>query len=48
MVSAKAEIADIRGKLTVEVGRIIQSLQHEARTTNARYEALRQIGLPGS
>lgn len=42
VVGAKAEIADIRGKLNAEVGRIIQSLQHEARTTNARYEALRQ------
>lgn len=42
VISAKAEIADIRGKVNAEVGRIIQSLQHEARTTTARYEALRQ------
>lgn len=42
VVSAKAEIADIRGKLNAEVGRIIDSLRHEARTTTARYDALRQ------
>lgn len=42
VVSAKAEIADIRGKINAEVGRIIESLRHEARTTTARYDALRQ------
>lgn len=42
VVSAKAEIADIRGKVNAEVGRIIDSLRHESRTASARYEALRQ------
>lgn len=28
--------------MRIEIGRIIQGLQHEARSTNARYEALRQ------
>ncbi|WP_341913523.1 polysaccharide biosynthesis tyrosine autokinase [Ferrovibrio terrae] len=42
VVSTKAEINDIRSKVNTEVGRIIESLRHEARTTTARYEALRQ------
>lgn len=42
VVSAKAEINDIRGKLNAEVGRIIESLRHEARTTTARYDALQK------
>jgi capsular exopolysaccharide synthesis family protein len=42
VISANAEIRDIRSKVTAEVGRIIDSLRHEARTTTARYEALRK------
>lgn len=42
VISAKAEIAEIRAKVNAEVARIIESLRHEARTTNARYETLRK------
>lgn len=42
VISAKAEISEIRAKVNAEVGRIIESLRHEARTTNARYETLRK------
>lgn len=42
VISAKAEISEIRARINAEVGRIIESLRHEARTTNARYETLRK------
>lgn len=42
VISAKAEISEIRAKVNAEVARIIESLRHEARTTNARYETLRK------
>lgn len=42
VVGANAEIRDIRSKVNIEVGRIIGSLQHEARTATARYEALKR------
>ena len=42
VLSARAEISGIRRKLQQEVGRIIESLRHEAQTADARYQALRQ------
>ncbi|MEK9968511.1 MAG: GumC family protein, partial [Ferrovibrio sp.] len=42
VISANAEIRNIRGKISTEVGRIIDSLRHESRTANARYEALKK------
>lgn len=42
VVSARAEVADIRNKIAAEVSRTIESLRHEARTTTARYDALKQ------
>lgn len=42
VVRTKAEVADIRRKIRAEINSIIGGLRHEARTTGARYEALRQ------
>lgn len=42
VISAKAEISEVRAKINAEVARIIESLRHEARTANARYETLRK------
>ncbi len=42
VISAKAEIADIRRKIQGEINSIIGGLRHEARTAAARYDALRQ------
>lgn len=42
VISARAEARDIRGKVSAEVGRIIDGLRHEMRTATARYDALRQ------
>lgn len=42
ILSARAEIAGIRGKLRLEIEHIIGGLRHEARTADARYQALRQ------
>jgi len=42
VLSVRAEISGIRGKLKLEVAHIIDGLRHEARTATARYEALRQ------
>src|SRR5690606_9447843 len=42
IISANAEIADIRRKIQAEINSIIGGLRHEARTAGARYEALRQ------
>src|SRR3546814_2223188 len=41
-LSARAEIAGIRSKLKQEMEHIIGGLRHEARTADARYQALRQ------
>lgn len=42
VLSARAEIAGIRSKLKQEMEHIIGGLRHEARTADARYQALRQ------
>jgi polysaccharide biosynthesis transport protein len=42
VITARAQIADIKRKVETEIGRIVDGLQHEARTADARYEALRQ------
>lgn len=42
ILSARAEIAGIRGRLRQEMDHIIDGLRHEARTADARYQALRQ------
>jgi succinoglycan biosynthesis transport protein ExoP len=42
VIRAKAEVADVRRKIRAEINSIIGGLRHEARTTGARYEALRQ------
>lgn len=42
VISAKAEIADVRGKIRNEINSIIGGLRHEARTATARYETLRK------
>ena len=41
VVEARAKITDAKRKIRVEVSRIIEGLQHEASTANARYEAMR-------
>ncbi len=40
MINARAEAANIHRRVNVEVGKIIEGLAREARTANARYEAL--------
>jgi succinoglycan biosynthesis transport protein ExoP len=42
IVSVRAEVAGIRSKLKQEVDNIVAGLRHEARTSDARYQALRQ------
>ncbi|HET6222332.1 MAG TPA: GNVR domain-containing protein, partial [Dongiaceae bacterium] len=40
--NARAEIANIKQKIQLEIGKIIDGLRNEARTANANYEALRK------
>lgn len=42
LITARAQIADIKRKIEGEIGRTVDGLQHEAHTADARYEALRQ------
>ena len=42
LITARAQIADIKRKIQGEIGRTVDGLQHEARTADARYESLRQ------
>lgn len=42
IVDAKAQIADIRAKVQMEIARVIGGLRQEAQTADARYEALQQ------
>ncbi|MGD9881343.1 MAG: GumC family protein [Reyranella sp.] len=40
MVKAQAEVANVQRRVNAEVGKVIDGLMREARTANARYEAL--------
>ncbi|HJQ58684.1 MAG TPA: GNVR domain-containing protein [Vineibacter sp.] len=40
MMNARAQLADIQGRIAAEVAKVIDSLAREARTATARYEAL--------
>ena len=40
LMNARAEAGNIRARVNAEVGRIVEGLAREARTANARYEAL--------
>ena len=40
MVNARAETANIQGRVSAEIAKIVDGLAREARTANARYEAL--------
>ena len=40
MVNARAEAANIQGRVSAEIAKIVDGLAREARTANARYEAL--------
>ncbi len=40
LVNARAEAANIQGRVAAEIAKIVDGLSREARTTNARYEAL--------
>jgi polysaccharide biosynthesis transport protein len=42
VITARAQIADIKRKIQGEIGRTVEGLQHEAHTADARYESLRQ------
>jgi capsular exopolysaccharide synthesis family protein len=42
IINARAQIADIRHKIQLEVARIVDGLRHEVRTADARYEALKE------
>jgi polysaccharide biosynthesis transport protein len=42
IIDAKAQIADIRTKVQMEISRVIGGLRQEAQTADARYEALQQ------
>jgi polysaccharide biosynthesis transport protein len=42
LITARAQIADIKRKIQAEIDRTVEGLQHEARTADARYEALKQ------
>lgn len=40
MINARSEAANIQGRVNAEVAKIVEGLSREARTANARYEAL--------
>lgn len=40
IVNARAQVADIRNKISREMGHVIEGIRQEARTTDARYSAL--------
>ncbi len=40
MVNARSEVATIQGRVSAEIAKIVDGLGREARTANARYEAL--------
>ncbi len=42
VINARAEINDIRRKVQMEINRVVDGLQVEARTADARYQALRR------
>jgi len=42
MLNAQAEAASIRGKISAEIGKTVEGLQREARTADARYQAVSQ------
>jgi capsular exopolysaccharide synthesis family protein len=42
ILSGKAELNEISGKIRAEINRVVEGLRHEASTASARYEALRQ------
>src|SRR5260221_7924841 len=40
MISARSEIGNIQGRVSAEIAKIVDGLAREARTADARYEAL--------
>jgi len=40
IINARAEVADIRGKIAREMGHVVDGIRQEARTADARYAAL--------